>query len=385
MVSIRKITAIAKKNLQILMKDKRTVGLLIGMPILMMVLFGYAFGQTVKHVPIKIVNFDIGGPGIPMRNINDTEFSEIGIKFLDEDERVDITILDATTINLTKEIDQVYGGEGCYALVVFPENFTELMPINSVQLNITIYLDGSDTMTIGSIQSALAEMIGEILNYVSGGVGPHLQIQTEYVAGSPDLRPIDTMGAGILSFALLLFMILTVTGGFTKERITGTIYRVLATPTTKTDIILGYMLGNSLIALVQSSLLLIIGILLFNINVQGNIFLLFTILFVYAVSCVGIGIFASAFAENELQAFQFIPIILIPSMFFSGFLFPLNSFPKIFQYLSYIIPMTYSIRISRAIMINGFGFEMIWKDFSILLAITIIMVILATVVFRKKK
>ena len=351
----------------------------------MMVLFGYAFGQEVSHVPIKILNFDKGGLGIPIRNITDTEYSDLGIAFLDADTRVDITLLDPLAVNLTAEIEKVYGGTGCYALVVFPENFTESMPQLTVQLNITVYLDASDMMTVGSVQSAIAEMVGHILNSISGGSGMHVQILTEYVAGSPDLRPVDTMAAGVLSLALLLFMILTVTGGFTKERITGTISRVLATPTTKTDIILGYTLGNSLIALIQASLLLVIGVVLFNINVEGDIMLLFTVLFVYAVCCVGIGIFASAFAENELQAFQFIPMILIPFMFFSGFLFPLNSFPKIFQYLSYIIPMTYSIRISRAIMINGFGFDMIWKDFSILLGMTFVWIFLATLIFRKKR
>ena len=113
--------------------------------------------------------------------------------------------------------------------------------------------------------------------------------------------------------------------------------------------------------------------------------MLYLILLIYALSCVGIGILASAFAENELQAFQFIPLILIPSMFFSGFLFPLNSFPKIFQWLSYIIPMTYSIRIGRAIMINGFGFEMFQQDFYLLCGLTALYLFLAVVLFKTKK
>jgi len=96
-ISLRRIFAITKKNLQILLHDKRTLGLLLGMPILLMFLFGFAFGQTVKHVPIKIVNLDeIGGSG----NIN---YSEIFINTLQEDDRVDITILNPTNFDLVEE------------------------------------------------------------------------------------------------------------------------------------------------------------------------------------------------------------------------------------------------------------------------------------------
>jgi ABC-2 type transport system permease protein len=381
---LRRIVAIATKNLQVLLKDRRTVALLFFMPILMMILFGYAFGSTVKHVPIKVLNLDQGGEGLPMMNITDTEYSDLAIQELQDDDRVDITILDPSTTNITEEIGQIYGLRGYYGLLVFPENFSEDMLNFSVSMNLSIYVDGSDVQTMASLHSAIVEMVWDVLNGLNED-GPHVQVDLQYVAGDPNLRPVDTMSPGILSFALLLFMILTVTGGFTKERITGMVYRVTTTAATKTDIILGYMLGNSLIALIQSAILLLISVLVFNVYLTGSMFLLFAILFIYALNCVSLGILASAFAQNELQAFQFIPLILIPSMFFSGFLFPLNSFPKIFQYLSYAIPMTYSINMSRAIMINGFGLDMFYRDFFILLGFTGVLIALAILVFRTKK
>ncbi|MFX1365229.1 MAG: ABC transporter permease [Promethearchaeota archaeon] len=383
-ISFRRIVAITRKNLQALIHDKRTVGLLIMMPIFLMFLFGYAFGRPVSHVPIKIVNLDKGGVGIPYLGINDTKFSEVFIEKLEEDDRVDIHLLNSTTFNLSEEIPKIYGGNDYYALIVIPENFTENMPNFSKSIQISTYLDGSDQQTISSVIGALSEVIGTVLLEISGEES-HLKLNLNYVAGDPDLRPIDSLGPGILSFALFLFMILTVTGGFTKEKLTGTLYRVKATTTSKTEIMLGYLIGNSLIALVQSVLLLLISVVFFQIHILGNILLLFFILFIYAMSCVGLGIFASAFAQSELQAFQFIPLLLIPSMFFSGFIFPINSFPVIFQYVSYFIPMTYSIRISRAIMINGFGLDMFFMDFLIMLLLTLVFLILAVLVFKMKK
>ncbi|MFW9878615.1 MAG: ABC transporter permease [Candidatus Thorarchaeota archaeon] len=383
-ISLRRITAITRKNLQALLHDKRTLGLLIMMPVLMMFLFGYAFGQHVRHVPIKIVNFDEGGEGIPYLGINDTRFSEIFINFLREDDRVDIKLLNLETFNLSEEISQIYGGNDYYALVEIPINFTEDMLNFSNHIQISTYLDGSDPQTISSVIGAITEAIGTVINEISGEES-HLKLDLIYIAGDPKLRPIDSLGPGILSFALFLFMILTVTGGFTKERLTGTLYRVKTTSTSKSEMMIGYLLGNSLIALVQSALLLAISVLFFQIHIVGSIILLFFILFIYAMSCVGLGIFASTFAKNELQAFQFIPLLLIPSMFFSGFIFPINSFPIVFQYVSYIIPMTYSIRISRAIMINGFSIDMFFIDFLIMILLTLVFLVLAIAVFKMKR
>ncbi|MFX1259751.1 MAG: ABC transporter permease [Promethearchaeota archaeon] len=383
-ISLRRIIAITRKNLQALLHDKRTVGLLIMMPILLMFLFGYAFGQPVSHVPIKIVNFDEGGGGIPYLGINDTKFSEVFIGTLEEDKRVDIELLNSNTFNLSEEIPKIYGGNDYYALIVIPIDFTENMLNISKNIQISTYLDGSDPQTISSVIGAISEVIGTVINEISGEES-HLELDLNYIAGDPNLRPIDSLGPGILSFALFLFMILTVTGGFTKEKLTGTLYRIKVTSTSKSEIMVGYLLGNSLIALVQSALLLVISVLFFQIHIVGNILLLFFILFIYAMSCVGLGIFASAFAQSELQAFQFIPLLLIPSMFFSGFIFPINSFPVVFQYISYFIPMTYSIRISRAIMINGFGLDMFFIDFLIMLLLTLVFLVLAVLVFKMKK
>ncbi|MFX0030067.1 MAG: ABC transporter permease, partial [Candidatus Hermodarchaeota archaeon] len=291
---------------------------------------------------------------------------------------------DLGTFNLSEEIPRIYGGNDYYALIVIPINFTEDMLNFSNYIPLSTYIDGSDPQTISSVIGAISEAIGRVINEITGEES-HIDLNLIYIAGDPDLRPIDSLGPGILSFALFLFMILTVTGGFTKERVTETLYRVKATSTSKSEMMIGYLLGNSLIALVQSALLLIISVLFFQIQIVGNILLLFLILFIYAMSCVGLGIFASTFAKNELQAFQFIPLLLIPSMFFSGFIFPINSFPAVFQYVSYVIPMTYSIRISRAIMINGFGIDMFFMDFLIMILLTLVFLLLAIVVFKMKK
>jgi ABC-2 type transport system permease protein len=382
--SLPVIGAIATKNLQILMKDKRTIGLLIGMPIIVMLLFGYAFGQEVQNVPIQVVNLDKGGEGIPLMGISDTKYSDLALEYLNNDSRVSITYLDAEIFDLKTATQDVSGVKGTYALLILPNNFTENLPYQDRQIKITLYVDGSEAQPIAAVRSAVMEMINNLINAVSGG-DVHLSLEIEYTAGSGDLRPFDSMAPGVLSIAILLFMILTVTGGFTKEKLTGTIDRVTVNGATKMEIILGYMFGNSLIALLQCTLLLIIARLVFDIMIAGSLFLLFLVLFVYALSCVGIGILASSFARTELQAFQFIPLLITPFLFFTGFMYPVSAFPKPFQILAALIPMTYSIRIVRSIMINGANFMEFIGDFFILVLMTLVFLILATISFKTKK
>ncbi len=384
MVSLLRIGSIGLKNLQSLSKDKRSVALLLGMPIIVMVVFGFGFGQEIQNVPINIVNLDQGGTGIPMLNITDTQFSDKAIDYLKNDARVSITFLNAETFNLESEVAKVSGVKNLYALIIFPANFSEDMPFSNRTIKISVYYDGTDALVIASVRSAINQMMTQFLKEISGSEA-HLSIEFDAIAGSGDLRPFDSMAPGVLSLAILLFMILTVTGGFTKEKLTGSTERVLISGTTRTEIILGYLIGNSLIALIQCSILLAIARFVFNVVINGSLRLLFLALFIYAISCVGIGILASSAARTELQAFQFIPLLFVPFMILSGFIYPIAALPKVLQYISAIIPMTYCIRIGRAIMINGFGLEEIMNDLLILLLITVVMLIISILSFKAKK
>lgn len=384
MVSLLRICSIGLKNLQGLSKDKRTVALLIGMPIIVMIVFGFGFGQEIQNVPINVVNLDKGGIGIPMMNITDTHFSDKAIDYLKNDSRISISFLDSETFDFETEVAKVSGVKNLYALLIFPANFTEDMPFPNRTIKILLYYDGTDALVIASVRAAINQMMTQFMKDISGSEA-HLSIEFEAIAGSGDLRPFDSMAPGVLSLAILLFMILTVTGGFTKEKLTGSTERVLISGTTRTEIILGYLIGNSLIALIQCSILLAIARFVFNVVINGSLGLLFLALFIYAMCCVGIGILASSAARTELQAFQFIPLLVIPFMILSGFIYPIAALPTVFQYIAYIIPMTYCIRIGRAIMINGFGLAEIMNDLLILILITVVMLILSIISFKAKR
>ncbi len=382
--NFRAVYAITVKNLQSLLKDRRSVGLLVGMPIVLMLFFGYGFGQEVQNVPIQVVNLDEGGEGIPHLNITAAYFSEQILDSLEKDSRVQLNHLDAADFDYEEAIKGISGAKEVYALLIIPPDFTENLPFQTEPITIQLIVDGAEAQPIAAVQSALQEAVNSLLE-LQPNYDPPLSIEIDYIEGSEDLRPFDSMAPGVLSLAILLFAILTVTGGLTREKLTGTIERVFASEGTRVEILAGYMIGNSLICLVQCALLIIVATLIFDIVIIGSLLLLFAMLFVYSLACVGLGILLSSFANTELQAFQFIPMILIPFIFFSGFLFPIQSFPLPFQIFARIIPMTYSIRISRMIMINGASIGEFLPDFLILLAMLIIYMILAILSFRTRK
>ena len=373
MASFQKIKAITKKNFQELLNDKRSLGMLIGLPVVLMLLFGFGLGEPIKDVPIKVANLDSG------------DLSKDFITILDENDKLHVSEIYGSGFDLEEEKSKIFGPDDYFALLVIPENFSIDIVNPNKSIPIDVYIYGSDVASAGSVRGGVAESIGNLINQMSGSEDQHLNVNIIYITGSEDLRPLDTMAQGVISYAILIFMILTVTGGLTKERISGTSVRTLTTPATKTDIILGYLLGNSLIAMVQVSILILISKLVFDVVIIGSLLNLFIVLFVYAISGVGLGILLSAYAKNQLQAFQFIPIVLIPMMLFSGFMFPIRSMPVAMQYVSKILPMTYSIRISRIIALDGYGWDHFYMDFIYLLILTVIFVVISILGYKKKR
>ncbi|NQU97824.1 MAG: ABC transporter permease [Chloroflexi bacterium] len=153
-------------------------------------------------------------------------------------------------------------------------------------------------------------------------------------------------------FALIFTFMLTAVS-FLRERAQGTLERLLVTPVGRGDLLVGYLLGFLLFAAVQSVLLLLFTIFVFDISYQGELWQVFVVLMVLTVVGVNLGVFVSTFANNEFQVVQFIPILLAPQIFLSGVILPVSQMPGYFQALSKAFPLTYAIRALRNMMLRG--------------------------------
>jgi len=364
--SWHRVLAIMKKNLTALKRDRRTIGLIVFLPIMMMLVFGYAFGTDVRNVRVIICNLD------------NKSISSKGYTLLSGDNRVYL-MENVTTV--AEGLDKVHSPgllSGAWALIVFPVNFTMSFttpPLKPVEL----YVDGSNPQIVAAVVGAVTSMLVNL----SGNVKPLYNVTYKY--GNKDYRPVDNMAPGILGFTVMIFMLLLSIVFNVRERLSGMAERMNATPTRRMEVVLGNLLGYSLIAVLQTSLLLLIVKLLFNVAIVGDILYVFLMLFIFAINVLSLGLFLSAFAKNEQQAFQFIPLIIIPSVLLSGFVFPIDGFPDWLKPVSYILPMTYIIIILRKNMLAGLGLESVWLEFLVLVGMTVLFLLLAAVVYNRQK
>ena len=193
----------------------------------------------------------------------------------------------------------------------------------------------------------------------------------------------DYFAPVFIAFFAFFFVFLLTSVSFLRERSQGTIERLFASPVNNAEIVIGYFLGFLVFALIQSLIVLLFTIYVLNVHFLGNIGFVFLIELIMVVGAVNLGIFLSAFARNELQVVQFMPLVIIPQALLSGFIWPIKSMPPVLQWLSYAVPLTYANTALRDIMIKGMDLSKVSFDIYVLIAFALLMIFLAGVSIRK--
>jgi ABC-2 type transport system permease protein len=190
--------------------------------------------------------------------------------------------------------------------------------------------------------------------------------------------------APALIVTLALFFTFLLTGiSFLRERSQGTLERLMASPISRLDMVLGYMLGFFAFALTQVLIILLFTIYALHINYYGDLWQIFVFLILIIIMAVCLGIFASAFAKNEFQMVQFIPLIIVPQIFLCGVIFPMEQMNEVLQWIGKFLPLKYGVDGMREIMLYGKSLLDLGFDIGILVAFVIVMSILAAVGLRR--
>lgn len=378
-MKLSRILAVTKRIFSDMKNDKRTIGLIILAPILVMTVFGIAFSGDVEDVDVIIVNHDEGS----------TVLGE-GFKSLSNDM---ISNIDNETLNIqymsneNQALDNVKKGEA-YAVIIFPSNFTQdifrsVKNSNSPEIiNITVKADESIVNVKNTIYSSLSD--AQKTTFDNEGFKSPINIYKDPVYGK-NADFIDFFVPGIMSFVVYILTTLLTLISFVGERVSGTLERILATPLTETEVILGYGIAFSIIGIIQSAILIILGIMVFDIEIVGNVLLAFLGISILAIVCQSLGILLSNLADRVEQAIQFIPFIVLPAFLLSGIFWPIEAIPQWLRPLSYLIPPTYAANASRAVMIKGWGIDMIWMDLLALSIFAFIFLLIAVCSLKTKK
>jgi ABC-2 type transport system permease protein len=357
-----RVLAVARKSLSQFRHDKRTLGFVVGMPLLMVLAFGYTFGGEVHDVRTLVVNEDVGPMGARL------------IASLSGD-----TLAIETYADVGSARSEVADGRA-WAALWLPANFTDDLRNRTAVLH--VILDGSSPPIVAAVLGTLRASAEAAFSGAGGAAA--LSLDQDFVYGSADTRFIDSFAPGIIALAVLMVTTIFSVVIIVREKYGGMLERLFATPLRPLELVLGHAAALSVIAVAQSTVILGAAILLFQVQIVGNVLFAFAVLLLFAVGNQGLGMVASAAARNELQAVQFIPLVLFPSLLLTGVFYPLEAIPSGLRPLSWFVPMTYVNDAMRSIMLRGWGPGDVVLDIAILAFYATVALLAAAAFIRRQ-
>lgn len=246
-----------------------------------------------------------------------------------------------------------------------------------------------NTAMYEAIQNAQKDMMEENPELKVFEVRYPINTINDYAYGSAEIEFIDSFAPAIMAFAMMMVTTMMTIFIFIEERKMGTLDRLLSSPASESEIVIGYAIGFSLVSLVQGTVILVTAIGMFDIYIAEPAFqqvlVAFAFMILMGVGHQCLGILLSSGAKNELQAVQFIPLIIFPSFLLCGFLYPIESIPFFLRPLSYIVPLTYAIDAVRSAMVRGAGIEAMCCHGFALIVFLIIMLLGAIMLLKKRR
>ena len=373
-----RVLAVAKKNLRSLKHDRRTVGFLVLMPLLMITIFGYTFGGDVRNVDVYVVDLDQAPAN--------QSISAAIIADLQTRETLHIVHVYASAEMIASSTEKVKDAD-IWAVIVFNETFTQDVALASSSGNgqsalIRLTADGTNPNIVQAISNDLLTAVRSVLG-ARAFVAP-ISVVPDLVYGK-DARFIDFFAPGVMGLAAMMVTFMLSIISFVHERSASTLDRLLSTPVTEGEIVAGYALAFGLVGMVQSCVIISAAILLFDVMIVGNVFLALLVVFILGVGNQGLGFMLSSFAKNEFQAIQFLPLILFPSILLSGVFWPIEAVPTLLRPVSYFIPLTYAVEGLRSVMIRGWSVGGIWLQLAVLIGFATAMLVLSAYGLKRRR
>ncbi|WP_163099650.1 ABC transporter permease [Peribacillus alkalitolerans] len=335
-----RISALIIRILRQFKHDKRTIGLMIFAPILVLSLLSLVF------------NGDDYEPKIGFVNVPD--------QVLD---KIDLSDADTETIS-KNQAEKLLGEQKLDAYLVFDNQ------------KFTLHLEGSDPIVNGSVQKWLSTAFKGLQPQ------PATTIETKFLHGSSDIAQFDYLGPVLLGFFVFFFVFLIAGVSFLRERTGGTLERLMTSPLKLWEVVVGYVAGFGIFTIIQSAIIASYTIYVLDMLMEGSFFFVMLIILLLAFTALTLGILLSAFAQTELQMIQFIPIVIVPQVFFSG-LFNLDTISSWVSWIGPLTPLYYGADALRDVMVRGYGFEEISQNLYILLGFCLAFMILNVLALRK--
>jgi ABC-2 type transport system permease protein len=356
-------------------RDHRSVGLIVVVPMVVMGLLGYILRLENAPLAIGIVVEDLG---ILLPTGARISAADRLIELLGEQER--LTVQAATA----EEAEGLVREGALDAVVVLSEGFTQALAQGG-EPRVELVLEGSNPSQRQAVTFALTAALAQGLPAgPPGSARPNVEFETRYIYGGEEYDFLDSFAPVYIAFFAFFFVFMLTGVSFLRERSQGTMERLLATPVGRGEIVLGYMLGFGLFALVQSAVVLLFTIFVLRIDYAGSLALVFLVEALLTVGAVNLGIFLSAYARTELQVVQFIPVVIVPQVLLSGVILPVDNLPRLLRGIASLMPLTYANRAMIDVMIRGLGLQAITTELAALLGFALAALVLGALSIRRQ-
>ncbi|WP_294251021.1 ABC transporter permease [Propionivibrio sp.] len=330
-----------------LKRDRLTFGMIIGIPIMQLMLFGFAINSDPKHLPTAVVMADPGPFArayvAAMRNSD--YFKIVG----SVNEREANDLLERSKVQF---------------VVTFPPGFNRDL-VRGKPPVLLVEADATDPMATGGAISVLNHLGIDVFAQDMPGLNRpsappfELRVHRRY---NPEGITAYNVVPGLLGVILTMTMVLMTGLAMTRERERGTFENLLATPATPVEVMTGKIVPYILIGLIQVTLVLLAARWVFNVPMYGNLLLLYGVVLLFICANLTLGITFSSIARNQLQAMQMTFFFFLPSMLLSGFMFPFRGMPEWAQVVGNVLPLTHFLVLVRGIMLKGNGVNMLWDQ-----------------------
>ena len=344
--SLSRFWAIVVKEFIQMRRDRVTFGMMIGIPLIQLILFGFAINADPKHLPTVVLLGDHGPQGRTLlqaiRNSNYFEF--------------------VREVATEREAEEVLARGEAQFVVNIPPNFSRDV-LRGERPAVLVEADATDpaatSNAIGSLRvlmtTAFQQDLTGPLAYLAGSDNPiDLRIHARY---NPEAITQYNIVPGLMGVVLTMTMVMITGLAITRERERGTMENLLSMPTRPFEVMIGKVLPYILVGYIQVVLILLASHLLFSVPIYGSIPMLFVSALVFIVANLAMGITFSTLAQNQLQAVQLSFFFFLPSLLLSGFMFPFRGMPQWAQSIGEMLPLTHFLRIVRGIMLKGNGVE----------------------------
>ena len=348
-------------------RDRFTLALMVGMPAIQLIVFGFAIRTDVRNLPTVV--------------LDESRTSESRALVAGMENTGNFRIIGAVQGRAELE-DRIQSGQARAAIVVPPDYARDLKRGRGAQAQVIV--DAADPMASSAALSgaSLAAQVRVLELSGAAGRAPPLEVRVRPWY-NPALRSEMYIVPGLIGVLLSLTMILVTSLAVTRERERGTLEQLIVTPIDKLSMMLGKVIPFVLVGYVQMTIVLILGSLLFRVPVRGSLVTLYALTLLFVFASLGLGLFVSTVARTQAQAMQLSFMLLLPNILLSGFMFPREAMPKVMQVLSSALPLTYYLRVLRGVLLKGVGLQHLWLEGAVLALFAT--VILGMSVFRFSK